>query len=337
MTSALVPAGFETAGPLETTALRRARASVLSALSRLLLPWMQRLARDRVGGETIDDAMYVAANLATQRMASTLGFWDTAEYSGRQVMDIYVSVVERVARSGLDGSVSIKPPAIRFDSQWAAELAAAAASAQVRLHCDSHAHDTVEASQGIEQAMLRALPSGSLGTTLPGRWSRSLSDADRALDLGLGVRVVKGQWPDPREPRRDLREGFLAVIDRLAGRARHVGVATHDVPLAAEAVSRLRAAGTPCELELLFGRPQALALRWADENAVAVRAYVPFGKGYIPSAVGILARNPRLAVRMMSSFLAESVSRLVGNGGESFSLRRPRARRRRRSRPTAAT
>ena len=33
-----------------------------------------------------------------------------------------------------------------------------------------------------------------LGCTLPGRWRRSLSDADRAIEMGLRVRVVKGQW-----------------------------------------------------------------------------------------------------------------------------------------------
>ena len=41
--------------------------------------------------------------------------------------------------------------------------------------------------------------------------------------------------------------------------------------------------------------PMAPALRWAKENDAPVRIYVPFGKGFIPSAVGVLRRNPRLA------------------------------------------
>jgi proline dehydrogenase len=71
-------------------------------------------------------------------------------------------------------------------------------------------------------------------------------------------------------------------------------VASHDVPLAAEAVSRLRRAGTPCELELLYGMPLTRSLRWADTSGVPVRIYVPYGRGYLPYAVSQLRRNPRL-------------------------------------------
>jgi proline dehydrogenase len=142
--------------------------------------------------------------------------------------------------------------------------------------------------------MLSQLSSGLLGTTLPGRWARSVSDAGWALDHGLQVRVVKGQWPDPADPDRDPRAGFLEVIDRLAGRACRVRVASHDVPLAAEAVRRLRNAGTPCELELLFGMPMTRSLRWADAAGVPVRIYVPYGEGYTPHAFDQLRRNPRL-------------------------------------------
>jgi proline dehydrogenase len=72
-----------------------------------------------------------------------------------------------------------------------------------------------------------------------------------------------------------------------------VAVASHDVPLAAESIARLRAAGTPCELELLFGLPMTASLEWARENGAAVRIYVPYGKGYLPHAVSQLRRNPR--------------------------------------------
>lgn len=310
MTSPLV-AALDTAAPEETTALRRWKSRVRAKLSALLLPLLQRVARDHVGGETIDDAMSVARHLAGEDTATTLGFWDAPEDVGRPAVDTYLSVIRRLADSGLDSYVSIKPPALRFDLGHAVEVAAAAARAGLRVHCDSHGVAAAEPSHAMEQAMLAQLPATKLSTTLPGRWSRSLADAEWAIDRGMAVRVVKGQWPDPADPKRDLRAGFLEVIDRLAGRVRHVGVATHDVWLAAEAISRLRAAGTPCELELLFGRPRAQPLKWAHDNGVRVRAYVPFGKGYIPSAVGILVHNPRLALRIVHSLVGENIGRLV--------------------------
>lgn len=305
---------FDTAPPDEdapasSTILQRAKANVLAKTSSLILPVLQRVARDHVGGETIDDALLVARRLCDDGASSTLGFWETRESVGRPVVDTYLSAVERVAGSELDGTLSIKPPAMRFDPRWAAELGAAAERLRVRIHCDSHGPEVADPSHEMELAMLTHLRSASLGTTLPGRWSRSLSDAEDVITRGLAVRVVKGQWPDPLEPKRDASAGFLEVIDRLAGRARHVGVATHDVPLAAQAIARLRAAGTSCELELLFGRPMARSLRWARENDVRVRVYVPFGKGFIPAAIGILRRNPRLALRILRSVVAEHALR----------------------------
>lgn len=287
--------------------LRRLRRRAIATISGLLLPMLQRRARDHVGGETIDDALTVALKLVSEGTSITLGFWDTPEDGGRQVVDIYLAVIEQLAGGGLDSYVSIKPPAIHYDPQWAAELAAAAAASNVRIHCDSHGVDAADPSHAMEQAMLDAFPNTRVSTTLPGRWSRSILDADWAIDRGLSVRVVKGQWPDPADPQRDMRKGLLDVIDRLAGRARHVGVATHDLRLVTESIERLRAAGTPCELELLFGRPRAQPLRWARENGVRVRAYVPFGKGYLPSALGILRHNPQLALGIPKSFLVEKL------------------------------
>lgn len=311
------PAAFDTAPPTEAaqsppTTLRRAKARALAKGSALLVPVLHRAAREFIGGETIDDALAVSRKLAGDGAASTLGFWETGESVGRPVVEAYLATVERLAASGLDSTLSIKPPAMRFDAGCAAELAAAAKKHRVRIHCDSHGPEVADVSHEMEQAMLNHLPGTSLSTTLPGRWSRSLADAEPVIERNLGVRVVKGQWPDPAEPKRDLRAGFLEVIDRLAGRARHVGVATHEVALAAEAIARLQAAGTPCELELLFGRPMAQPMRWAQENGVRVRVYVPFGAGYIPSAIGILRHNPQLALRIVHGFIAENLERPLG-------------------------
>jgi hypothetical protein len=312
------PAAFDTAPPLEPSSppamtLQWVKARALGKGSALLVPILRRTARELVGGDTIEDALAVARKLAEDGASSTLGYWETADSGGRPVVDVYLEAVERVAASGLDSTLSIKPPAMSFDAGFAAELAAAAAKLGVRIHCDSHGSEVADPSHAMEQAMLESLSGASLSTTLPGRWSRSLSDAERAIELGLAVRVVKGQWPDPGEPKRDMQAGFLEVIDRLAGRARHVGVATHEVPLAAEAIARLQAAGTPCELELLFGRPMAQPLRWAREQGVRVRIYVPYGAGYIPSAIGILRQNPRVALRLLHGVIAESLERPRGN------------------------
>ena len=263
-----------------------------------------RFAHGFVSGETVGDALSVAQRLASEAVPSTLGFWDTPDYTRRQVAQIYLSAVKRLAESALDSYVSIKPPALGYDLQLASEFAAEARASNIRLHCDSHGPEFADPSRALLQAMLGELPAANLGTTIPGRWLRSLTDADWAVEQQLNVRVVKGQWPDAACPQRDLRTGFLEVIGRLAGRARHVAVATHDMPLAEQAIARLRAAGTSCELEQLYGMNSRQSLRWARENGAGLRVYIPFGKGYVPNAIGVLKRNPRLAWVILKTLVA---------------------------------
>jgi proline dehydrogenase len=264
---------------------------------------LQRAGRAYVGGATLEDGLCVARRLAVEDRPSTIGLWDTPEYVPRRVANEYLAGIEALSAGSSDTYLSIKPPALRFDHGLAAELATAAHARSVRLHLDSHGLDAADPSRALLEAMLSKLSCHQLSTTLPGRWARSVPDAAWAADLGLQVRVVKGQWPDPADPDRDLRDGFLEVIDRLAGRARRVLVASHDVPLAAEAVRRLREAGTPCELELLFCLPMKRSLRWAAANGVRVRIYVPYGEGFVPHALGQLRRNPRLAWSLVRSLV----------------------------------
>ena len=143
--------------------------------------------------------------------------------------------------------------------------------------------------------MLLHASADNLGLVIPGRWLRSLDDADWAVERGVRVRVVKGQWPDPAAPDRDLRQGFLEVIDRLAGRARHVGVASHDVPTAAEAIRRLRAAGTSCELELLLSLPTVAVDQLGPAERRQRATLCPLRQRLHSLRDQPVARNPRIA------------------------------------------
>ena len=281
--------------PAKPKGVKRVLRKARETASICLLPIMQRAARSYVGGATIDDALAVARRFADEGMPSTVSYWNSIDATARQVADEYLASMDGVTASGLDSYLSIKPPALRYNCELAAEMAAKAQTHGIRLHCDSHGPEVVDATCTMIQAMLGELSPNLLSTTIPGRWERSLADARWAIERGVKVRVVKGEWPDPADPNRDMGAGFLEVIDQLAGRASHVAVASHNVPLAAEAIQRLRAAGQSFELELLFGLPMTQSLAWAREHDVRVRVYVPYGPGYIPHAINQLRRKPRIA------------------------------------------
>ncbi|HVH31812.1 MAG TPA: proline dehydrogenase, partial [bacterium] len=204
-----------------------------------------------------------------------------------------LAVLDAVARVGLNCSISVKAPPLEFAQDLLLAIVERARRADVSIHFDSLAPEASDATFGLIADVLPRYP--RLGCTLPGRWPRSVRDADLAVELGVNARVVKGQWADPAGPDLDMRTGFLAVIDRLAGRAARVGVATHDVALAREALRRLRAANTPCELELLLGLPTGPSLSTAAAAGAPVRFYVPYGHSALPYRLSQVPQNPRVA------------------------------------------
>ena len=266
-------------------------AAARKTASRCLKPIVLRAAKAYVAGEHLGDALAAAEALAARGLGVTLGYWDSPEDGPRQVADAYLAAIDALqVRS--DGYLSIKVPSLQFSRDLLSELVARAAPARVRLHFDALGPETASPSRGLCQQFLGA--GAELSYTLPGRWARSVDDAAWAVEHGLIVRVVKGQWPDPADPARDLRSGFLTVIDALAGRARHVAVATHDPPLAVEAIARLRRAGTSCEIELLYGLPLRRSLEQARRLGVSVHVYVPYGKSYLPYALAQVRKSPRI-------------------------------------------
>jgi proline dehydrogenase len=232
-----------------------------------------------VAGPELDDALTIARKIEG---GVALAYWDGPEDPPSKVEASSLAVLEGLAENGLDGYVSVKPAALGFARDRLERVLARAEELGLVVHLDSTGPEDAEPGWKL----LADLARPTLGCTLPGAWSRSVADAQRAIDLGLRVRVVKGQWP---EPEVDERTGFLALVDALAGRAVHVAVATHDRPLAEEAIGRLTAAGTPVEHELMFGLPRG------GPSSVPTRVYIPFGHPYLPYAPGRARRSTRVA------------------------------------------
>lgn len=270
----------------------------------IIYPLLSRAARAYVAGDSVADALRVARRFARSGLPCTVGYFDSEEDDTPQsVLRAYLQTISALA--GSDNYISIKLPALGFSQPLLARLALAAAQAGIRLHFDALWPESADQTRSAIDALLCASPVVPLlGYTLPSRWVRSLEDADWAGQRPLFVRVVKGQWPDPSAPERDLRRSYLQVVDRLAGRARHVALATHDVPLARQALNRLRRAETSCELELLFGLPLRPSLQLARKLQVPVRLYIPFGRAHLPYALAKLRANPHLLLWLLKDLLA---------------------------------
>lgn len=248
--------------------------------------------RAYIAGPELENAMSTCRRLSGLGFGGTICFWNVESDSPKRIVDANISALAALANEKIDCYLSIKLPALNYDLMILNEVLEQARHKNTLVHFDSLEPEAADRTYSMISQAARCYP--HLGTTLPGRWLRSLTDADLAVDLGLHVRVVKGQWADPQHREMDARQGFLTLIDRLAGRARSVAVATHDPELGRTALERLRRAATPCSLELLYGLPAKPALKVARDLGVVVRIYVPFGYGWLPYSLAQARRNPRV-------------------------------------------
>ena len=269
---------------LEGRAIRKVFGGVRRSLRKILLAVLEFHAkiatRSYFVGPGLEDALRACRRLEGLRIATTISYWNTLDEPPQQVTAAYLGALDALGAEKLDAYLSMKAPFIGFDRGLFNTIVEKSRDTRVRLHFDAQGYSEVDDTFAmIAEARARDL---DVGCTLPGRWRRSLADAEWAVDRRVPVRVVKGQLPDPTAPDDDLREAFLAVIDRLAGRARRVAVATHDAPLARRALERLQGTKTPCGVELLYGLPLEPVRRVAEELGVNVRIYIPYGHGFLP-------------------------------------------------------
>lgn len=253
---------------------------------------LQAAGRVYVPGNKLSDALSIAHKLSDSGIATTLGYFHAMPDSPEKIAGISRDIVDAVAELQPRGYISLKAPALNYDMALIGGLLQATTERGLLAHFDSHEHYT--ADQTLACVRQAASLGNAVGLTIPGRWQRSPDDAEAVSELGVRVRIVKGEWGDPSAPHLDPRQGYLNVVDRLAGKARQVAIATHDPWLARESLSRMLAAGTDCELELLNGLPRREMLALAEEFKVPVRIYIPFGIAWRPYAMSKAAQNPRI-------------------------------------------
>ncbi|PSH03197.1 MAG: hypothetical protein CXZ00_13590 [Acidobacteria bacterium] len=274
---------------------------VRNRIGRVIYPVVRRAARSYIAGPELNDALVSARALAVQGRASTLAFWDETGTEPADVLNACLESLQALQAETFDGYLSVKAPSLQYSCAAFQRIVDKCQCKKTRLHFDSLGPDSVDPTWKLIGDLLSGY--AQISCTLPGRWKRSQNDADWAIERGLGVRVVKGQWTDPAMPRFDPHKGFLEVIERLAGRAPFVAVATHNPSLAEPALARLLKAGTPCELELLFGLPSNAVLRIAAKMGVRTRVYVPYGYGWLPYSLSQASKNPMILFWMLKDAL----------------------------------
>ena len=251
--------------------------------------------------ESVSEGTELCRVLQGHDLLTTLGrlskFGDDPLQIVREYQQASNSLVHIPEREGF--YLSVKPPALGFDPEHAAAIAATALANGHGVHLDSHKFAETEPTlQLLDELLKRTHPANDsrrswhFSLTLPSRWKRSSADARWAAQKGVRVRLVKGDFVGGPSDEVEPKQGFLDLVDQLAGQVAHLALATHDCQLARESIARCRKRGSTLQLECFFGRPASAMLALSRETGVPLGFYVPYGETLLVYVIRDLLTNP---------------------------------------------
>jgi proline dehydrogenase len=154
----------------------------------------------------------------------------------------------------------------------------------------------------------------NVGIVLQAYLHRTAADVERAIDMGVQVRLCKGAYLEPPRvafaDKASVDANYARLMERLLVHGTHPAIATHDerlIRLAQQIAKRENISPDRFDVEMLFGVRRDLQLRLVDEG-YRVRVYLPYGKQWYPYLVRRLAERPANVAFFVRSLVAEALA-----------------------------
>jgi proline dehydrogenase len=261
-------------------------------------------------GEQIEDAIRAAAELKPQGITTILtklGENLTGTDEAEQVTQHYLEVLDRIAASGLDAQISVKPTQLGLDLDRALcerNLDRLIARAE---RCNNFVWIDMESSPYVEPTLAlyrrTRARTARVGIALQAYLYRTAQDVESLVPLGAAIRIVKGAYLEPADvafPRKaDVDANYYKLCVRLlAPDARKPGavlhIATHDIALADRLAAYIAEHNVPVsdyEFAMLYGIQRGQQLRLARDGR-RLRVLISYGEYWFPWYMRRLAERP---------------------------------------------
>lgn len=272
-------------------------------------------------GETVEDALPVAAELARQNIGSVLtklgeNVADARE--AEQVMRHYVDVLAKINAQGLASELSVKPTQLGLDLD--AHLCYANLKKIIErenpkrvVWIDMEASQYVHPTLDLYRRAKADFP--NVGVCLQAYLYRTAKDLESLLPLGPAIRLVKGAYQEPASiaypSKKDVDANYFALAKMLVSEtARQAGVraafATHDRDLIRLICDSSAVQGLPrsaYEFQMLYGIQRAEQARLAKEGWRSM-VLVSYGSYWFPWYMRRLAERPANAWFVLRNMLS---------------------------------
>lgn len=261
-------------------------------------------------GEELADALRAAGELkgdGITTIITKLGENLTGPDEAEQVTQHYLDAFDRIAASGLDMQVSVKPTQLGLDLDRELcyrnlmRLLERAEARNNLLWIDMESSPYVDPT--LELYRRARASSSRIGLAVQAYLYRSAKDIEDLIPLGPAIRMVKGAYlepPDVAYPKKaDVDENFYKLCVRLmredaqrSGTLLHIG--THDPALIDRLLAYIREHNVPpssAEFAMLYGIQRGQQLRLAREQQ-PLRVLISYGEYWFPWYMRRLAERP---------------------------------------------
>ncbi len=272
-------------------------------------PIVSVFAKSYIAGTGLDDAAAVTRDLNSQGCMTTIDvlgeFIKTAD-EALAFKAQCLKILDRIARDGLDGNLSLKPTqlGLTLDKDLCLEnlreIVAHAASLDNFVRIDMEDIPCTDDTLDFYRQLRAEFP-GHVGTVLQSYLRRTPQDIEDLAEGRLNFRLCKGIYDEPRKAAwKDpfiINASFTQCLEMLFQQKAYVGIATHDERLVFEALRLIRQYGLKredYEFQMLLGVDEELRDLLVAQGH-RLRVYVPFGKDWLPYSRRRLKENPSIA------------------------------------------
>jgi proline dehydrogenase len=298
--------------------LDRAIVNVLPAMPKGVV---RRISSRYIAGTELADACRVVAQLNEAGKMATidvLGEEITSVDEAMGIMREYRYVFETIEREHLDSNVSVKLTALGLKLGYGLcrrnleKVVSHAREVGNFVRIDMEDSSTTDETLRLYRE-LREEGLDNVGVVLQARLRRTLDDVESLADLKPNVRMCKGIYVEPEEIAfqefDEVRENYVAALEKLLDGGAYVGMATHDEWLISEGKRGVEERGLKpeqYEFQMLLGVRRRLASSLVDEG-YRLRIYVPYGEHWYAYSMRRLQENPKIA----GYIAADTVGRFI--------------------------
>ncbi len=275
-----------------------------------------------VAGETVDTAVAAVRELNAKGISASLdllGESVTKPAEAAHARDEYLTMLDRIAESGVNANVSMKLTQMGLDigdEICFANMTAILAKAKqhrtfVRLDMEGSAY-TQQTLDFFVDRLFEEYGAYS-GVVIQSCLRRSPADIERLVGLKVRVRLCKGAYLEPPEvaypAKADVDGAYLSLMERLLLDGNYPALATHDEAIidhARQFATRNSIGRERFEFQMLYGIRRDLQERLRQQG-YNVRVYIPFGTQWYPYLMRRLAERPANIAFILGNVVKELV------------------------------